>query len=97
MPEIFLAEGQVIRVGAIELEVRHTPGHTPGHVVFICHDAGVVFCGDLIFAGGVGRTDLPGGSQTQLLESIRVKKQFDDDLKAETNKVLDEFKGTFSA
>ncbi len=70
-PEILLADGQLIRVGSIELEVRHTPGHTPGHVVFVCREAEVVFCGDLIFAGSVGRTDMPGGSLDQLLESIQ--------------------------
>ena len=70
-PEMLLTEGQVIQVGSIEIEVRHTPGHTAGHVVFICHEAEVVFCGDLIFAGSVGRTDLPGGSYAQLLESIQ--------------------------
>ena len=70
-PDMLLVDGQVIKVGSIELEVRHTPGHTAGHVVFLCREAGAVFCGDLIFAGGVGRTDMPGGSQAQLLDSIR--------------------------
>src|SRR5512143_91531 len=60
-PTIDLYQGQRLRLGGVELEVRHTPGHTPGHCVFYADGAGVCFCGDLIFRGGVGRTDLPGG------------------------------------
>lgn len=70
-PQVLLGVGQVLKIGEIELEVRHTPGHTPGHVVFYCPVASVVFCGDLIFAGSVGRTDLPGGNHAQLIASIR--------------------------
>lgn len=70
-PQIRFDAGQVLKIGAVELEVRHTPGHTPGHVVFYCPSASVIFCGDLIFAGSVGRTDLPGGNHAQLIASIR--------------------------
>ncbi len=70
-PDVLLAHGQVLRIGSLVLEVRHTPGHTPGHVIFVCQQAELVFCGDLIFAGSVGRTDLPGGNHAQLLHSIR--------------------------
>jgi hydroxyacylglutathione hydrolase len=59
-----------LRLGKIDFEVRHTPGHTPGHVIFFCSTESVVFCGDLIFLGGVGRTDLPGGDWETLLRSI---------------------------
>ncbi len=52
-------------------QVLHTPGHTPGHVVFACAAINTVFCGDLIFRGSVGRTDLPRGSHAQLLDSIK--------------------------
>jgi len=69
-PTIDLVEGQVLRLGAVELHVRHTPGHTPGHCVFHAPASGVCFCGDLIFQGGVGRTDLPGGDWDQLVRSI---------------------------
>jgi len=62
-----------LRIGKERLEARHTPGHTPGHMVFYCKEAGVVFCGDLIFAGSVGRTDLPGGDYDTLIESIQVQ------------------------
>ena len=72
-PTIDLYDGQKLRLGKVEIEVRHTPGHTPGHCVFYVSEAGVCFCGDLIFQGGVGRTDLPGGSWEQLLNSIRTK------------------------
>ena len=72
-PSVDLAHGQILRLGKDRLEARHTPGHTPGHVVFYCKEAGVVFCGDLIFAGSVGRTDLPGGDYETLIESIQVQ------------------------
>jgi hydroxyacylglutathione hydrolase len=65
-----LAHGQILRLGGYELEVRHAPGHTLGHVVF-CRAEGIVFCGDVIFYGSIGRTDLPGGSFSTLIKSIR--------------------------
>ncbi len=72
-PQILLEHGQMIRVGRSEFEVRHAPGHTPGHVVFSSRDEGVLFCGDVIFAGGIGRTDLPGGNYLQLISSIQIQ------------------------
>ncbi len=66
-----LAGGQLLELGENKFEVRHTPGHTTGHVVFYCQSEKLVFCGDLIFAGSVGRTDLPGGSYDTLIRSIR--------------------------
>ena len=72
-PTIDLVEGQVLRLGEVQLEVRHTPGHTPGHTILYAPGLGACFCGDLIFRGSVGRTDLPGGDWEQLLESIRTK------------------------
>ncbi|MDP2995660.1 MAG: MBL fold metallo-hydrolase, partial [Anaerolineales bacterium] len=70
-PTIDLVHGQILRLGSVTFEVRHTPGHTPGHCVFYCVQANVLFSGDLIFQGGVGRTDLPGGDWETLVESIR--------------------------
>jgi len=70
-PTIELADGMQLRLGEAVFHVRHTPGHTPGHVVFVGAEDGIVFSGDLIFRGGVGRTDLPGGSWDRLLESIQ--------------------------
>ena len=70
-PNRFLEEGEVITVGSSRFSVLHAPGHSPGHVVL--SGEGVVFAGDVLFAGSVGRTDLPGGSYAQLLDSIRKK------------------------
>ena len=72
-PTIDFVHGMILRLGDAEIEVRHTPGHTPGHVVLYCSSANVCFCGDLIFAGNVGRTDLPGSSTQALINSIRTQ------------------------
>ena len=69
-PTIELKHKQILHLGAYDFEVRPTPGHTPGHVVFYCASAGVVFCGDVIFGGSIGRTDLPGGDYDTLINSI---------------------------
>lgn len=67
-------EGDVLEFGGMSLEVYDTPGHSPGHVVFVARvDPVYVFGGDVLFRGGVGRTDFPGGSTKQLLASIRDK------------------------
>src|SRR5512139_658293 len=83
-PTIDFYQGQILRLGSVEFEVRFTPGHTPGHCIFYVADIraerhepsgersrSVCFCGDLIFADAVGRTDLPGADWQQLVESIR--------------------------
>jgi hydroxyacylglutathione hydrolase len=70
-PTIDFTQGQILRLGSVEFEVRFAPGHTPGHCVLYVASFNVCFCGDVIFAGSVGRTDLPGGSWKQLEESIR--------------------------
>ena len=64
-----LAAGETLRAGALELTVAHTPGHSPGSVTL--QGGNHLFCGDLVFAGSVGRTDLPGGSMEELVRSIR--------------------------
>jgi len=69
LPDRLLAEGDEIAVGRITLRVMHIPGHTAGSVGFVA--AGVLFSGDTLFCGGVGRTDLPGGSWKDLERSIR--------------------------
>lgn len=71
LPDVLLQPGQILRVGSHEFNVRYTPGHTPGHVIFYCASENLAFCGDTIFAGSIGRTDLPGGDEETLLESIR--------------------------
>ena len=67
--EASLVEGRELALGGIRLAVRHVPGHSPGHVMLFWEGAALV--GDCIFAGSVGRTDLPGGSFRQLEASIR--------------------------
>jgi glyoxylase-like metal-dependent hydrolase (beta-lactamase superfamily II) len=62
-----------MKLGSNEFEVRFTPGHTPGHCVLVCAGEKVCFCGDLIFAGSVGRTDLPGGDWDALVNSIKTQ------------------------
>jgi len=66
-------DGQIYRVGKLEFQVIHCPGHTPGHVVLFEPKERKAFVGDVLFAGSVGRTDLPGGSTEQLLDSIMNK------------------------
>ncbi len=72
-PDKLLEDRQVIKIAGIKLEVLHTPGHTPGGICLYSSEEQVVFAGDTIFAGSVGRTDFPGGSTEQLLNSIKEK------------------------
>ena len=69
-PSILVEDRQILKLGEEEIEVRYTPGHTPGHVVYYSKTAQTVFCGDLIFDHGVGRTDLAGGDFNRLARSI---------------------------
>jgi glyoxylase-like metal-dependent hydrolase (beta-lactamase superfamily II) len=66
-----LHEGDLLEVGEVQLRVLHTPGHSRGSVALLTTDA--VFVGDTLFAGSVGRYDLPGGSLEQLMNSIKTK------------------------
>lgn len=66
-----LVPGTTVSIGGIGLEVRFAPGHAPGHVVFVAPGDGVALVGDVIFAGSIGRTDLPGGDFHALMDSIR--------------------------
>ena len=72
-PEHELAEGDVIVVGELSLAVLFTPGHAPGHVSLYLQEHDVVFSGDALFQGSIGRTDLPGGDFNLLIESINQK------------------------
>ncbi|WP_304304020.1 MBL fold metallo-hydrolase [Pseudacidovorax intermedius] len=69
-PTRWLADGDTVTLGEETLTVRHCPGHTPGHVVFHSASAQRAFVGDVLFAGSIGRTDFPGGSHPQLIDSI---------------------------
>jgi glyoxylase-like metal-dependent hydrolase (beta-lactamase superfamily II) len=66
-----ISHGEIIQVGAIRLEARFTPGHSPGHLAFRLLGAGIIFGGDCLFMGGIGRTDLPGGDANRLAQSLR--------------------------
>lgn len=66
----YLADGQEIAIGDVILRVIHAPGHSPGGVCFYAAAEGVVFDGDVLFADGIGRTDLPGGQYATLVRSI---------------------------
>ncbi len=70
-PDRFLEDGELIPIGKSHLKVIHTPGHSPGSVSLA--GDGFLLSGDLLFCGGVGRTDLPGGSSSVLEDSIRKK------------------------
>ena len=63
-------DGQIYDVGELHFTILHCPGHTPGHVVLFEPTERKVFVGDVLFAGSIGRTDLPGGSSAQLMDSI---------------------------
>lgn len=70
-PDELLTDGQTLQFDDLTVKVLHTPGHSLGSVCFLIED--VLFSGDTLFAGSVGRTDLPGGSMEQLVSSIRTK------------------------
>ena len=70
-PDVALQHGVPVRVGQFEFDVRFTPGHSPGSVSFVGHD--MVFGGDVLFNGSVGRTDLPGGDPAALMASIQTQ------------------------
>ena len=70
-PEREFEDGENFRFGKSAFKVIHTPGHSPGHVILHAENEGLVFVGDLIFAGSVGRTDLPGGDYQALFRNIR--------------------------
>ncbi len=70
-PDMTLSKNQIIRVGKVSLKVLFTPGHTPGHVSFYEAKRKVVFDGDVLFDGGIGRTDIPGGSAKSIMRSIK--------------------------
>ena len=70
-PTRWLGDGDTVSVGNSSLNVRHCPGHTPGHVVFHSSEANRAFVGDVLFAGSIGRTDLPQGDHDTLIASIK--------------------------
>jgi len=72
-PDRWLEEGDTVQVGQVNLEVLHCPGHTPGHIVFFDRQGRLLVSGDVIFNGGVGRTDFPQGNHQHLIDAIKNK------------------------
>lgn len=74
-PERFvdLADGDRLNLAGLDFEVLHTPGHTPGHCCFLLRDEELLFSGDQLFAGSIGRTDLPGGDFNTLMRSMATR------------------------
>ncbi|MHC8731009.1 MBL fold metallo-hydrolase [Haemophilus influenzae] len=69
----FNQEGEILKLDGFNFEILHLPGHTPGHIGFIEHEKKVAFTGDVLFQGGIGRTDFPRGDYETLISSIRTK------------------------
>lgn len=76
-PSRFLQDAEILNIGSLAITVAHTPGHTPGSVCFLVED--VIFSGDTLFADSIGRTDLPGGNHSQLLQSLQERLLSQDD------------------
>lgn len=72
-PDRWLSEGDSVAVGELEFSILHCPGHSPGSVVFVSDALKFAMVGDVLFAGSVGRTDLPGGSHATLISAIKTK------------------------
>lgn len=71
LPDRWLEDEDTVELAGLTLRVRHCPGHTPGHVVFIHEPSKLAIVGDVIFQGSIGRTDFPRGNHEQLISSIR--------------------------
>ena len=72
-PDRWLEDGDRVELGSLRFEVRHCPGHTPGHIIFFEPQSRLAFVGDVLFAGSIGRTDFPRGDHETLIRSIREK------------------------
>jgi len=69
-PEQYITGGELLDFGGHSFEARFTPGHAPGHISFYCKELATIISGDTLFAGSIGRTDLPGGDYDTLIRSI---------------------------
>lgn len=74
----YLKEGQTVKLGKLELNIIHTPGHTPGCMCIKVDD--IMFTGDTLFAGSIGRTDLPGGDYDTIMNSLEKLSKLDDEI-----------------
>lgn len=72
-PDYWLEEGQTVTCGGLSFDVLHCPGHTPGHIIFVNHADKLISMGDVLFKGGVGRSDFPRGDHQALISSIKNK------------------------
>ncbi|MEX6372032.1 MBL fold metallo-hydrolase [Providencia hangzhouensis] len=72
-PDYWLEEGDKVTCGNITFDVLHCPGHTPGHIIFVNHADKLISMGDVLFKGGVGRSDFPRGNHQDLISSIKNK------------------------
>ena len=70
VPDRYLEDGEVLKLGEVEFTVAHTPGHTPGHIVIYNQDIKMSFVGDVLFSGSIGRTDFPKSNHDDLIKSI---------------------------
>lgn len=73
MPDSWLQEDEIVEVGKIQLHVLHIPGHTPGHIALLDKDSNQIIVGDILFNGGIGRSDFPRGNEQQLITGIKQK------------------------
>ena len=72
-PDRWLVGGDTVQFGEVELQVRHCPGHTPGHIIFFSPEYRLAMVGDVLFQGSIGRTDFPRGDHATLIRSIRTQ------------------------
>jgi len=79
--DLEIAQGQIFEIGELVLRAIHTPGHTPGHIAFYEEKQKTLFSGDLLFAGSIGRTDLPGGDFDQIMESLAIVAKLPQDVR----------------
>jgi len=78
-PDAFVVQGQTLKLGAMDVKVLHTPGHSPGHVVYYFPREKVLVGGDMIIGGSIGRTDLPDSDHAQMEESLKKIMELPDD------------------
>lgn len=72
-PDIFFENGDEVGFGNIRLQIRHCPGHTPGHIIFFHPESRLALVGDVLFKGSIGRTDFPRGNYEELVNAIRTR------------------------
>lgn len=77
-----LSNDDIIQIGEVEFRVIHTPGHSPGHICLYSQKEKVIFTGDLLFQGSIGRTDLPGSSEKDMATSLKMLRELPDDVAA---------------